>query len=154
VVHDQREWFRTTLASIGDAVIATNTDGRVTFLNQVAQDLTGWNEGEACGRPLEDVFKIVNEQTHQTVENPAARALREGPIVGLTNHTLLISKQGHESPIDDSAAPIRNTEGAIAGVVLVFRDVATRRQAERALHERSEQLAEADRMKNEFLAML
>jgi PAS domain S-box-containing protein len=154
VVHDQREWFRTTLASIGDAVIATNTEGRITFLNPVAQQLTGWNESEACGRPLEDVFKIVNEQTHETVENPAAKALREGTIVGLANHTLLINKQGGESPIDDSASPIRNTEGEIVGVVLVFRDVAIRRQAEKALHERSEQLAEADKMKNEFLAML
>ena len=154
VVHEQREWFRTTLASIGDAVIATNTEGRITFLNPVAQQLTGWNEGEACGLPLEDVFKIVNEQTHQTVENPATKALREGTIVGLANHTLLINKQGGESPIDDSASPIRNDEGEIAGVVLVFRDVAIRRQAEKALHERSEQLAEADRMKNEFLAML
>jgi two-component system CheB/CheR fusion protein len=154
VVHDQREWFRTTLASIGDAVIATNTDGRITFLNPIAQQLTGWNEGDACGLPLEDVFKIVNEQTHQTVENPATKALREGTIVGLANHTLLINKQGGESPIDDSASPIRNAEGEIAGVVLVFRDVAIRRQAEKALHERSEQLAEADKMKNEFLAML
>ncbi len=154
VVHDQREWFRTTLASIGDAVIATNTEGRITFLNPVAQQLTGWNEGEACGLPLEDVFKIVNEQTHQTVENPAAKALREGTVVGLANHTLLINKQGVELAIDDSASPIRNSEGEIAGVVLVFRDVAIRRQAEKALHERSEQLAEADRLKNEFLAML
>ena len=76
VVHEQREWFRTTLASIGDAVIATNTEGRITFLNAVAQKLTGWNEGEACGLPLEDVFKIVNEQTHETVENPATKAAR------------------------------------------------------------------------------
>src|SRR4051812_5750310 len=154
VVHEQREWFRTTLASIGDAVIATNTEGRITFLNDVAQKLTGWNEGEACGLPLEDVFKIVNEQTHQTVENPATKALREGTIVGLANHTLLINKQGGESPIDDSASPIRNADGEIAGVVLVFRDVAARRQAEKTLRERSEQLAEADKMKNEFLAML
>jgi PAS domain S-box-containing protein len=154
VVHEQREWFRTTLASIGDAVIATNIDGRITFLNEVAQKLTGWNEGEACGLPLEDVFKIVNEQSGQKAESPAARALREGTIVGLANHTLLINKQGGQSPIDDSASPIRNADGEIAGVVLVFRDVSTRRQAEKALHDRSEQLAETDRAKNEFLAML
>jgi PAS domain S-box-containing protein len=154
VVHDQREWLRITLASIGDAVIATNTEGRITFLNPVAQELTGWNEGEACGLPLEDVFNIVNEQTHQTAENPATKALRESTIVGLANHTLLINKQGGESPIDDSASPIRNADGEIAGVVLVFRDVAARRQAEKTLRERSEQLAEADKMKNEFLAML
>ncbi len=135
-------------------MIATNTEGRVTFLNEIAQKLTGWNEGEASGLPLEEVFKIINEQTHETVENPASRALREGIIVGLANHTLLLNKQGFEVPIDDSASPIRTAEGEIAGVVLVFRDVATRRQAERALHERSEQLAEADRQKNEFLAML
>ena len=153
-VQEQREWLRTTLASIGDAVIATDTAARVTFLNDVAQKLTGWKEDEATGRPLETVFTIVNEQTRQPVENPATRALREGRIVGLANHTLLRSKQGVELPIDDSAAPIRNAEGKIAGVVLVFRDVTTRRQAEKALHDRSEQLAEADRLKNEFLAML
>jgi PAS domain S-box-containing protein len=153
-VQEQREWLRTTLASIGDAVIATDTTGRVTLLNKVAQTLTGWKEQEAAGKPLEDVFRIVNEQTRQTVENPAARALREGTIVGLANHTLLLSKEGKELPIDDSAAPIRNAEGNVAGVVLVFRDVTTRRQAEKSLRERSEQLAEADRMKNEFLAML
>ena len=154
IVHEQREWFRTTLASIGDAVIATNTDARVTFLNEIAQKLTGWSESEAANAPLETVFHIVNEQTRQVVENPATRALRDGTIVGLANHTLLLNKHGTELPIDDSAAPIRNAEGEIAGVVLVFRDVTTRRQAERALHERSEQLAEADRLKNEFLAML
>jgi PAS domain S-box-containing protein len=154
VVHEQREWLRITLASIGDAVIATNTEGRITFLNPVAEELTGWSEGEASGLPLRDVFKIVNEQTHETVENPAARALQEGAIVGLANHTLLINKHGGESPIDDSASPIRNAEGEIVGAVLVFRDVTTRRQAERSLRERSEQLAEADRMKTEFLAML
>jgi PAS domain S-box-containing protein len=154
ILREQREWFRTTLASIGDAVIATDTEGRVTFLNDIAQKLTGWKDREAAGIPLENVFRIVNERTRATVDNPAARALREGTIVGLANHTLLLNKQGAEFPIDDSASPIRTGEGSIAGVVLVFRDVTTRRQAEKALHDRSEQLAEADRLKNEFLAML
>ncbi len=154
VLHEQREWFRTTLASIGDAVIATDTKGRVTFLNEIAQTLTGWTSEEATGEPLENVFRIVNERTRETVDNPASRALRKGVIVGLANHTVLLNKHGTELPIDDSASPIRNGEGRIAGVVLVFRDVTTRRQAEKALHDRSEQLAEANRLKNEFLAML
>ncbi|HVT30438.1 MAG TPA: CHASE3 domain-containing protein, partial [Lacipirellulaceae bacterium] len=154
ILEEQREWFRTTLASIGDAVIATDTKGRVTFLNDIAQHLTGWTEEEAAGEMLETVFKIVNEQTRETVDNPAARALREGMIVGLANHTMLLNKHGAEFPIDDSASPIRSAEGRIAGVVLVFRDVTTRREAENSLRERTEQLAEANRLKNEFLAML
>ncbi|HEY1860287.1 MAG TPA: PAS domain S-box protein, partial [Gemmataceae bacterium] len=130
VLHEQREWLRTTLTSIGDAVIATDTKGRVTFLNSVAEALTGWKEDEANGQPLETVFRIVNEETHNTVENPALRALKEGRIVGLANHTVLISKVGTECPIDDSAAPIRDQKNQIAGVVLVFRDISARKREE------------------------
>src|SRR5262245_21629013 len=122
-LHEQQEWFRVTLASIGDAVVTTDINGRVTFVNPGAEGLTGWMLKEAVGVPLESVFKIVNEETRRTVENPAARALREGLVVGLANHTLLISKDGTERPIDDSAAPIRNSNGEVVGVVLVFRDV-------------------------------
>jgi PAS domain S-box-containing protein len=106
-LHEQREWLRVTLSSIGDAVIATDTDGRKTFMNPVAQVVTGWRLEEATGAPLETVFKIVDEQTRRTVKNPAFKALREGVVVGLANHTLLIAKDGTEHPIDDSAAPIR-----------------------------------------------
>jgi PAS domain S-box-containing protein len=137
-LHEQREWLRVTLSSIGDAVITTDTSGNVTFLNPVAQSLTGWSLDEASGVPLDAVFKIVNEETRQTVENPAIRALREGLVVGLANHTLLIAKDGTERPIDDSAAPIRNAGGEVAGVVLVFRDVTERRKAEQALRDGEE----------------
>jgi PAS domain S-box-containing protein len=127
----QREALRITLASIGDAVIATDAEGRVTSLNPVAVALTGWTQDAAVGQPLEVVFRIINEQTRQTVENPVKRVLAEGRIVGLANHTLLIAKDSTERPIDDSAAPIRDTEGAIEGVVLIFRDITERRRAER-----------------------
>jgi len=129
----QNELLRVTLATIGDGVICTDGSGRVIFLNQVSETLTGWKNGEAHGRPLEDVFRIVHEATGATVENPAVRAVREGRVVGLANHTVLISKQGVEHPIEDSAAPIRDENGHIAGCVLVFRDVTERRKSERAL---------------------
>jgi PAS domain S-box-containing protein len=123
LVHEQKELFRVTLASIGDGVITTDVTARVTSLNAVAQDLTGWTQDDAAGQPLEAVFRIVNQQTRQTVENPAARALREGIIVGLANHTLLIRRDGKEMSIDDSGAPIRDAEGRALGAVLVFREV-------------------------------
>ena len=132
-LRSQREWFQTTLASIGDAVIATDTAGRVTFINPAAEALTGWSAAEANGQALEKVFAIINEATRQAAENPAARALREGKIVGLANGTVLVSKIGGEHLVDDSTARIRDAEGAMVGVVLVFRDVTERRQAELAL---------------------
>ena len=131
---DQSERLRVTLASIGDAVITTDTQGRVTFLNGVAKSLTGWNQNEAAGQPLESVFHIVNETTRKPVENPATKALREGVIVGLANHTVLIAKDGTERGIDDSAAPIRSGDGQVIGCVLVFRDITEHRKAENALH--------------------
>lgn len=129
----QQEWLRVTLASIGDAVIATDTKGCVTFLNSVAEKLTGWTLTEAQGQPLKTVFVIHNEQTRQPVENPVEKVLREGVVVGLANHTLLIAKDGTERPIDDSAAPIRDASGAVIGVVLIFRDVTEQRHAEQEL---------------------
>jgi PAS domain S-box-containing protein len=128
---EQRERLRVTLRSIGDAVIATGTQGGVTYLNPVAETLTGWTSEEAAGRPLEEIFRIINEQSRQTVQNPVARVLREGKIVGLANHTLLISRNGKELAIDDSAAPIRDVRGEMMGVVLVFRDVSEKRAAEK-----------------------
>ena len=133
-VREQREWLRVTLASIGDAVIATDTEGRVTFLNAVAEALTGWTQDEAEGKPLETVFAH-----RQRADPPAGREPgRQGccgraSIVGLANHTVLIAKDGTERPIDDSAAPIRDEEGEIVGCVLVFRDVTERRQADARL---------------------
>src|SRR5581483_8763439 len=132
-LNEREEWLRVTLASIGDAVIATDTEGRVTFLNGVAQALTGWRPEEAQGQPLEVVFPILNEQTRQPVENPVERVLREGVVVGLANHTILVARDGAERPVDDSAAPIRDETGKMIGVVLVFRDVAEQRRAEHEL---------------------
>lgn len=137
----QREQLRVTLASIGDAVIATNADGRVTFMNPVAENLTGWTYEQGAGVPLTEVFNIVNESSREPVENPAVRALVEGIVVGLANHTLLIDKCGFERPIDDSAAPIRNADGTIEGAVLVFRDITARKQVETATAERMKLLA-------------
>jgi PAS domain S-box-containing protein len=130
-VREQAERLRTTLASIGDGVITTDANGRITNLNAVAESLTGWTNAEAAGQPLNDVFQIVNEDTRRAVENPAIRALQEGRIVGLANHTVLIAKNGAEYPIDDSASPIRCKEGEIVGCVLVFRDVTERRHLEK-----------------------
>jgi PAS domain S-box-containing protein len=125
-----RRWFVTTLRSIGDAVIATDADGRVTFMNPIAERLTGFSESEAVGEPLVDVFQIFSEHTRATVESPVTKVLREGKVVGLANHTLLRQKGGVEIPIDDSGAPIRNERGQIIGVVLVFRDVSEKKRAE------------------------
>ena len=124
--------YAVTLASIGDAVIATDDQARVTFLNPVAEALTGWPQGEAAGRPLAEVFHIVNEETRQPVEDPAAKVLRLGTVVGLANHTVLLARDGREVPIDDCGAPIIDDRGSISGVVLVFRDTTQRRHAEEA----------------------
>ena len=132
-LHQQREWLAVTLASIGDAVIATDTEGRVNFLNGVAQGLTGWTQADAEGQPLEAVFALVNEQTRKPVKNPVEKVLREGGIVGLANHTVLIARDGTERPIDDSAAPILDSAGKLIGVVLIFRDVTEQRRAEQGL---------------------
>ena len=129
-VRDQQEWLRVTLASIGDAVIATDTEGRITFLNPIAQELTGWMHQGAQGKPLTAVFRIINENSRQSVENPVDRVLREGTVVGLANHTVLIAGDGTERPIDDSAAPIRDATGKMIGVVLIFRDVTHGRRSE------------------------
>src|SRR5262245_11123453 len=117
------EWWRVTLASIGDAVIATDAQGRVAFLNSVAESLTGWKQAEATGRPLHEVFVIVNEATRAKAENPVDRVLRTGNVTGLANSTVLISRDGRDLPIDDSAAPIRDESGQVIGVVLIFRDI-------------------------------
>ena len=129
----ERERLSVTLASIGDAVIATDVLGHISYLNPVAEELTGWRSEEAVGRPLSEVFTIVNEQTRQPALNPAERALKEGRVVGLANHTVLITKDGREVAIDDSAAPIRGEKSEVLGVVLVFRDITEKRAAENLL---------------------
>ncbi|NJL22624.1 MAG: PAS domain S-box protein, partial [Leptolyngbyaceae cyanobacterium SM1_3_5] len=123
----EKELAQVTLESIGDAVITTDAIGRVQYLNPVAETLTGWSQREAQGLPLPEVFKIVHETTREPAENPIARALREGCVVGLANHTVLLNRQGHEVAIDDSAAPIRASDGAVMGAVMVFHDVSETR---------------------------
>jgi PAS domain S-box-containing protein len=144
VLEEQREQLRVTLASIGDAVITADDKGRVTLLNPVAEALTGWTNEDAAGRPLETVFRIVNEKTRQPVENPVAKVFGTGRIVGLANHTLLLAKDGTERGIDDSAAPIRDRAGNVTGVVLVFRDVTGQRKADRSARFRASIVESSD----------
>lgn len=134
--------LRTTLYSIGDAVIAVDTEGQVMIMNPIAEQLTGWTEQEAKGKPLEDVFNIINEETRNKVENPVRRVLREGIVVGLANHTVLISKDGKEFPIADSGAPIFDNNRNIIGVVLVFRDQTVERKFQKAIQESEEKFRE------------
>ncbi len=124
---ETQEEYKTTLYSIGDAVITTDKKGIVKNLNPVAQKLTGWRESQAYGKKLEKVFRIINEYTQEPVENPVQKVLKQGMIVGLANHTLLISRDGREIPIADSGAPIKDKKGNIVGVVLVFSDQTTER---------------------------
>jgi len=131
-LHRTRRRLSVTLQSIGDAVIVTDAQGRVRSLNRVAANLTGWSEDEAVGRPLPEVFRIVNERSREVVENPATRTLREGRITGLAAHTILIARDGTETPIGDSSAPVRDDDGIVVGGVLVFRDVTARHQSQRA----------------------
>jgi PAS domain S-box-containing protein len=126
-----REWFATALRSIGEAVIATDASGRITFMNPQAELLTRWDHEAAYGRSLAEVFRIVREVDHKPTENLVSRVLREGRVVGLATHSVLLARDGSELAIDDSAAPIRKQSGELVGTVLVFRDVSTKRQAER-----------------------
>ncbi len=135
---ESEQWLSTTLRSIGDAVIATDTEGCVTFMNLVAQALTGWSQEEATGKPLRIVFNIVDERTGEAVEDPVAKVIQGGEIIELANHTLLIARNGTRLPIDDSAAPIRDDNGNLIGVVLVFRDTTERKRAGEALRESEE----------------
>ncbi len=132
---EEEATFRTTLYSIGDAVITTDTAGHVRQMNPVAEKLTGWKEQEAKGRPLNDIFRIVNEKTRQPVESPVSKVLRLGTAVGLANHTLLISKNGMQTPISDSGAPIKNESGELTGIVLVFRDQSEERKKQRTVED-------------------
>ena len=135
--NERREVLRVTLQSIGDGVITTDYTQRINYINEVAESLTGWSHKDALGQPLEKVFNIINEVTRQRVESPAARSFREGGVVGLSNNTVLLQKDGEECPIDDSAAPIRDESGNVSGCVLIFRDVSAQRRTE---HDRAQQL--------------
>ncbi len=132
-LQEEREQLRVTLRSIGDGVITSDTDGRVVLLNKVAEELTGWTQEEAMGRPVEKVFYIINELTGEASENPVRKVLRLGHIIGLANHTALVARDGTTRSIADSGAPIRNNDGEIIGTVLVFRDVTEELAMEREL---------------------
>ncbi|OHD12777.1 MAG: hypothetical protein A2Y41_07605 [Spirochaetes bacterium GWB1_36_13] len=134
-LRESEEWFATTLSSIGDGVIATDEQGIVRFMNLIAEELTGWKLNKAKGQNLKEIFHIINEETREKVDNPVYKVIEQGIIVGLANHTILIKKDGSEIIIDDSAAPIRDENGKLMGVVLVFRDVSEKRKQAKELEE-------------------
>ncbi len=140
---ETQEEFRTTLYSIGDGVITTDSNGSVKLMNVVAEQLTGVTESEATGKPLEQIFRIINEESRESVENPVQRVLKEGIVVGLANHTILISNDGKERPIADSGAPIRTPTGEVIGVVLVFRDQTEERTTQNRLERKRQELQES-----------
>ena len=150
----EKERFRVTLASIGDAVIVTDRNGTVTFLNSEAERMTGWSQAEAPGHPLKSIFRIINEETRQLVEDPVEKVFKELRVVGLANHTVLISKTGVEWMIEDSASPIFDVDRNISGVVLVFQDAGVRRRAQKALVVARDQAVAASQAKDDFLAAL
>jgi len=137
---EQREWLRVTLNSIGDAVMATDTEGRISFLNPVASALTGWPAQEAQGRPIQNVLRTVNELTGDPAEDIVKRVMADGRIVNMANHTALVRRDGSRIPIEDSAAPITDSAGALLGVVIVFHDVTEKRRAQEALRNSAEKL--------------
>jgi PAS domain S-box-containing protein len=147
------EEFKTILYSVGDAIITIGTNGKIKNMNRTAEELTGWNEAEAKGKPLEDVFKIINEETRSIVKNPFNIVLNEGKIVGLANHTLLLSKDGREIPIADSGAPIKSEHDEVLGVVLVFRDQSDERNAQKTIEESRLRFLSLFRNMNEGVAL-
>jgi PAS domain S-box-containing protein len=150
-----RDLFQTTLSSIGDGVVATDAAGLMTFMNPVAEALSGWNSEDAIGKPIEEVLVLHRENSTTRVDNPIRKALREGLIVGLANHTILLARDGRSIQIDDSGAPIRDAGGEIMGAVLVFRDITAHRKIEsdlKAMHEELESSAAELRRSNEDLS--
>jgi PAS domain S-box-containing protein len=139
-LHEQREWFRITLTSIGDAVIVTDRNGAVSFMNAEAERMTGWVSAEAAHKPLRSIFRIINEESRKSVDDPVEKVFKERRVVGLANHTLLISKDGHEWPIEDSASPIHDQSDQIFGVVLVFHDATELRRNQRSLKAHADEL--------------
>lgn len=139
-LRQQQEWFKVTLASIADGVVATDMQGQVAFLNPVAECITGWKAVDAVGRPVEQVFRVVHARHRGRVVNPAREVLRDGRVVEMTDDSVLLAHDGREVAIEDRAAPIRDPSGAVAGAVIVFRDVGGRRRAEDALRDREERL--------------
>ncbi len=134
-LREQSQWLSVTLGSIGDAVVTVDNDCHVTYLNPVAEDLTGWSTSEAVGRPISELLNLIEEQSRLTTVNPITRALADGSVQGLKNHTILVRRDGREIPVEDSAAPIKNAAGKVIGAVMVFHDVTERREKELALQE-------------------
>ena len=143
---ERKAWLRTTLRSIGDAVIVNDTKGNITFINSVAETLTGCGQEEVVGKPLTDIYKIINEQTRENIEISFAKAIRNGSVVGLTNNTILITKDGKEIPIDNSVSAIRDEKENVTGIVLVFRDISERKHAEKERIKLQEQLHQSQKM--------
>jgi PAS domain S-box-containing protein len=141
---ESEKWFSTTLLSINDAVIATDDKGFVTFMNPVAEELTGWKAEKAIGQPLKIVFKIIGEKTCKVVNDPLSRAILGGSVFVSPNETVLKAKDGMETAIEESSAPIKDEKGNIMGIVLVFRDITERKQAEKALKQQAEDLERAN----------
>jgi PAS domain S-box-containing protein len=139
-LYEQHEWFRITLKSIGDAVIVTDRNGAVKFMNGEAERLTGWESAEAAQKPLRSIFRIISEESRKIVDDPVEKVFRERRVVGLANHTLLISKSGVEWPIEDSASPIHDESDVILGVVLVFHDATELRRNQRSLKAHADEL--------------
>ena len=139
-LQENEERWAATLASMGDAVIATDVEGRITCMNAVAEAMTGWALDEAMGQAVTKIFNIINEQTRREVESPVAKVLRQGMVAGLANHTILVKRDGTEVPIDDGGAPIRDRDGNMTGVVLVFRDITERKRMEEALRKAHDEL--------------
>lgn len=150
----QREWLRVTLQSIGDAVIATDTAARITFLNPVAAKLTGWAQEEAAGQPIGHVFLVLNEKTRQPADDVVARVLRDRQVVALANDTVLLTKDGCEIPVEDSAAPILDANGDLQGAVCVFHDVTARRRAEQQVRQHVQELRESNEELERFNAAM
>jgi len=151
---EQRELLQVTLASIGDAVVATDTEGRVTFMNAVAEAHMGCKRADSLGLPLDEIFVIGNELTGERLENPVLKVLRTGRTVAFPNHTVLVRADGAQLPIDDAVAPIRDERGRMLGAVLVFREISESRKLQHELMCQAEALKEADRRKDQFLAVL
>lgn len=159
---EREQWLTTTLTSIGDAVITTDRNGLITFMNPIAESLTGWKVTEALGEEVDQVFRIIDERTRQEQENPIAIALKQGEIVGLGNNTLLIARDGTQIPIDDSAAAIKDEAENVTGAVLVFHDIIERKQIEAALQSLNQQLElrvkerteELNQRQLEFIALI
>ena len=154
LLRQDHDWLDVTLASIGDAVLTTDTSAAITFMNPEAERLTCWTIQDAHSREINEVLVLINQDTRQPVENPVNRVLREGTVAGMATRTMLQTRDGREIPVADSGAPIRSSDGRLHGVVMVFRDITPRYEAEQELRTAKEAAEAANRTKSEFLATM